>query len=72
MVEDIFAFLPAYGDHVEKITERANVSGWRESHQFLMKSLSYVYVDILRFCHDSCQLFSHKRSGTYHCDTGSD
>jgi hypothetical protein len=63
MLQEITASLPNYEAKVDLIRERASESGWRDSHQVLMRSLSYVYVDVLQFCHDSCQLFSKKHKG---------
>jgi hypothetical protein len=64
MLQEIYDCLPNYKAKVELIRERALLSGWRESHEILMRSLSCVYIDVLQFCHDSCHLFSNKRQGT--------
>jgi hypothetical protein len=64
MLQEIYDCLPNYKAKVELIRERALISGWRESHKILMRSLSLVYIDILQFCHDSCHLFSNKHQGT--------
>jgi len=55
---DIAQKLPDYSRQVDLLRERAQSSKWRPSHIQLMKSLSYVYTDILQFCQDASSIFS--------------
>jgi hypothetical protein len=66
MFGDFRRKLPNYAVHVEIIRGRkpfADRPAWRKTHECLIKALSFVYVDILQFCHDASRLFSKKRRG---------
>ncbi|KAM3064767.1 hypothetical protein ACMFMF_011762 [Clarireedia jacksonii] len=43
--------------------ENDKLKVWEEINKCLFKSMSYVYIDILQFCHDAYRLFSKKRRG---------
>lgn len=63
MFVSISTTLPAYEEYVNVLQSRAQNQG--HSHPRLAKALSFVYVDILRFCHNTCLLFSRKRKGQH-------
>jgi hypothetical protein len=61
MFEGIGSTLTAYEDFLQMIQSRAHSQG--RSYPRLAKALSYVYLDVLRFCHSVCILFSRSQNG---------
>lgn len=63
MFEEFGRNLPSYVTQIEIINSRIRDSSWPQTHECLFKALSFVYVDIMQFCHDACHMFSRKRGG---------
>ncbi|KAF8852440.1 hypothetical protein BDZ45DRAFT_730184 [Acephala macrosclerotiorum] len=66
MFQEFGRNLPNYSTQIKIINSRIKHSAWRETHECLFKALSFVYVDILQFCHDACRLFSKRRRGLWY------
>lgn len=71
MFEEFRRKLPKYANQVERIRERIGrirenkELGWLNTYTCVIKALSFVYVDMLQFCHDACRLFTKKRRGRW-------
>ena len=61
MFVEISTALPEYENSVTVLQQHAQRRG--EGYPNLAKTLSYVYLDILRFCHKICMLLSRKPKG---------
>jgi hypothetical protein len=70
MLQRIGELLPAYEEYFRLFVQRRKL--WNSSatnstnnvrHYRLYKVLSYVYVDIIRFCQEACKIFGTKRGG---------
>jgi hypothetical protein len=61
MFEAIASVLPVYEQYANILQDRAHRAG----HSFprIAKALTHVYVDILRFFHNACLLFSKEPRG---------
>lgn len=78
MIEKIGQSLPAYEEYLKLFSARRKklvieTSEYDEESSFqlefcnhrLYKALSYVYVDIIQFCQEACNIFGTKRGGMY-------
>ena len=71
MLEEITKKLPLYGKHLVILRRHAiaiatsadEAAKWRKTLDCLSRSLSYVYADILNFCHDARNLFPGGQQG---------
>lgn len=73
MFEKITDRLPLYAEYYEQVIKRWDKVKAQEHHRKayetrrlrVAKSVGYVYVDIIEFCHDACRIFSNKRAGMF-------
>jgi len=63
MYQQMAEHLPSYHQHLDMLRGRAKNGRWGPSHERLVKSLSFVYTDIMQFCCDCRNLFYTKRMG---------